>query len=318
MRKLFATIIGLMALIPASAQVVNDKESIEQTLKEAYETDQGLRKDLFKSTTKEEQEEAWIKINKQDSINQSIVLPIIARVMSGEIEDLSAEAYNACFYILQHADIKAQLKYADFVKDGFRAGDISASNYIMFDDRVNIRMNKAQVYGTQSVSINGSKLIPYPIKNQAYRDSVATANGINLEGLALVEGSVLYNPEGITNNDIEDVKQQMLDAYGELKGQYNVIEVSDDEFVIMGILIASSMLSTNSPTETSGSLAKAEIKIDGITVTTSDENGYFAHKVSRDNIPEELTIEYGGAKITRKLNDVKPDEDFTFIYQPVK
>jgi hypothetical protein len=53
------------------------------------------------------------------------------------------------FLVIQHANLPVQLKYLPMIREAVKNGKAIAADVAMLEDRVNIRQNKKQVYGSQ-------------------------------------------------------------------------------------------------------------------------------------------------------------------------
>jgi hypothetical protein len=53
------------------------------------------------------------------------------------------------FLVIQHADLKTQLKYLPMLREAVRKGDAQPSHLAMLEDRVALRQGKKQIYGSQ-------------------------------------------------------------------------------------------------------------------------------------------------------------------------
>jgi len=89
------------------------------------------------------------KMNKQDSINMTIVGNIIDRFGWLSEVQTSGEANGALFLVIQHAPLEAQLKYLPVMKKAVEEKKAKASEYALLVDRTNMFQGKLQVYGSQ-------------------------------------------------------------------------------------------------------------------------------------------------------------------------
>lgn len=132
--------------------IYGQNTSISQTdslLKKVFALDQKYRillDSLAQSGTAPDIE-LFYKIAKQDSLNQSVTFPIVDKIIKGELGGLTDNSYRACYYVIQHSDGTSQLKYAPLIKALFNKKLISNEEYMWVTDRLQVRQNKAQVYG---------------------------------------------------------------------------------------------------------------------------------------------------------------------------
>jgi hypothetical protein len=58
---------------------------------------------------------------------------------------------STLFFVIQHADLKTQLKYFPLLQKSVEAGESRPSNLALMQDRILIRQGKKQIYGSQVV-----------------------------------------------------------------------------------------------------------------------------------------------------------------------
>ena len=106
------------------------------------------------------------KMNTQDSINM---------VMTGNIldvygwlgkEQVSADASEALFLVLQHAELESQLKYLPMMKQAVADKKAKGSSYTLLVDRTKMRQGKFQVYGSQLNYDAKGRLHIFPIADE--------------------------------------------------------------------------------------------------------------------------------------------------------
>ena len=89
------------------------------------------------------------KMNRQDSINMSIVGGIIDKYGWLSAEQISTEANSTLFMVIQHAPVEFQLKYLPVMKKAVDEKKAKASDYALLVDRTNMFQGKLQIYGSQ-------------------------------------------------------------------------------------------------------------------------------------------------------------------------
>ena len=67
-------------------------------------------------------------------------------------DNLSTEAYNAIFLIVDHADVKFQKRNFRTLNDLSKRGHIPPSSMATLQDRILMSRNRKQIYGTQTVA----------------------------------------------------------------------------------------------------------------------------------------------------------------------
>lgn len=91
-----------------------------------------------------------LELNKKsDSINLIEVKKILdTRGWLGK-NVIGAKGNITLFLVIQHSDIKTQLKYLPMIKDAVKKGNANPSNLAMLEDRIALRQGKKQIYGSQ-------------------------------------------------------------------------------------------------------------------------------------------------------------------------
>lgn len=114
-----------------------------------------------------------------DSINQTIVDSLL---QNGWPEGLSDESNNTIWLIIDHGDVDYQERYLPLIEQQVSRGTIKASDYATLSDRVNVRRQRPQRYGTQTgyKQRDGEVFtFVYPIENIAALDSLRLSVGLD-------------------------------------------------------------------------------------------------------------------------------------------
>ena len=185
----FLAVTMCISALTTQAQEFNkttrDKE-LDSTLCEVFVKDQFARIGLRKAI-KENNVDSIIHYNTMmqtaDEENQRIVFNLLDE--TGWPEDLSNDANKAIFLVIDHSDIESQKKYLNLVKLQSENGVISKSYYPTLLDRVLMKENQRQVYGTQThMNMNKEEKVLYvwPVVNAENIDSLR--NTVDLLPLA--------------------------------------------------------------------------------------------------------------------------------------
>ncbi|WP_029904334.1 DUF6624 domain-containing protein [Prevotella sp. 10(H)] len=154
MKKYLLFHILFLSSVISWAQNPSDN-NLEEKLSEMYANDQAVRQDLMELNVQ------WAgkpEFNaKMDSIttvmlridreNQLFVANLLDSV--GWPSGLSFEANMAIFMVIQHSAPEYMSKYADMVEQQYTKGVIIPSLYAIFKDRMLMRADKPQLYGSQ-------------------------------------------------------------------------------------------------------------------------------------------------------------------------
>ena len=246
--KYYILFLILFNVISASivAQNKNALKNVNTILEKAYDDDQNIRDSIIALQKRNdintaEYRNLLIEMNKQDSINQLIVFPILDKygwLGQPKVSDKSCRSY---FYIIQHAQIDKQLKYYQQVMQAYKAKYISSSEYAMFVDRVNVRQNKFQEYATQTQIDQLGNMTLYPV--------------IDINRLDYRRSKIGIEP-----------------IYGELRNLYSILNVcKDDKVLIFRVM---------NQNQTKG-ISDVDVFINDKLVGKSNDKGLFQCKIAK-------------------------------------
>ncbi len=170
-RCLFCTMINMLICQQMFSQDLHtQKQQVISALEQAYDLDQGTRKafNTCVSDSGMKHPDCVLKrqaLVRQDSINQQTVAQVLDRYGWPTEELISEKASKAIFYVIQHAPLAFQLKYAGLVDSAFHRKAIIPLEYAFFVDRLRTRQGMAQLYGTQHEMDNLGNRYLYPVQN---------------------------------------------------------------------------------------------------------------------------------------------------------
>lgn len=179
-------IIVLQFLVPICCfgQTKFECDSLTKLLEKVSADDQKYRQNEWDSTLQKyginskEFIELIKKMNQQDSINMSIVSNIIDKYGWLGKEQISEEASEALFLVIQHAPLSSQLKYLPILKEAVGSKKAKATDYALLVDRTNMYQGKLQIYGSQlNYDANGNLRI-FPIVDEPNLDKRRKAIGL--------------------------------------------------------------------------------------------------------------------------------------------
>ncbi|WP_144062682.1 hypothetical protein [Sphingobacterium paucimobilis] len=164
---LLCSTVLLLGSVMAYSQTKVELENINEKLEKVYTTDQLTRRELNEAQKtygygSKEFNERLNAMNVQDSINRGIALNILDRFGWLDKPLLSDKASKAFFYTIQHADLETQIKYKHFMGEAFRSGQISNHEYAIFQDRLNVRLGKNQLYWQPDCLRQPWEFLPVP------------------------------------------------------------------------------------------------------------------------------------------------------------
>jgi len=84
-----------------------------------------------------------------DSKNLSVVKNILDSKGWFESDIVGSQGVKTLFLVIQHSDLESQLLYLPIVKQAFEKGHINGHELALLTDRIAIKQNKSQIYGSQ-------------------------------------------------------------------------------------------------------------------------------------------------------------------------
>ncbi len=144
------------------------------------------------------QKQLWSKINAQDHANQKRLSELVDQHGWPKQSVVGKSAAMAAFLIVQHAmELDYQLKYLDSIREATRIGDASKENFALLEDRVLLRQDRPQRYGSQVETQGGVSL--RPTEDEANLNVRRAAMGMGpiceyLQHFVKTHGKIIYPP----------------------------------------------------------------------------------------------------------------------------
>lgn len=138
-----------------------------------------------------------------DKENQILVTSILKK---GLPEGLSSQSYKTIWLIVDHADLRFQKKHLPIMEEAVQKELVSVGDFAVLTDRIRMREDKPQKYGTQSytVTVDGQQVIYiWPVKDAEKLNELRNEIGIGdietyIQVLKATAGcDVIYDP-GLT------------------------------------------------------------------------------------------------------------------------
>ena len=114
-----------------------------------------------------------------DNLNRAIVDSLLRK---GWPEGLSEDGSQTLWLVIDHADVDYQERYLPLIEQQVERGTISASNYATLSDRIDVKRQRPQRYGTQTgYTQRGDQIFcyVYPIANTEILDSLRLSIGLD-------------------------------------------------------------------------------------------------------------------------------------------
>ena len=105
----------------------------------------------------------------EDKKNQEQVTKIIDENGWLGISKVGETANNALFLVIQHASVDIQEKFFPLLKESAEKGESDLADMALMDDRIRMHRKKKQLYGSQTISLNGKSYV-WPIEDAANID----------------------------------------------------------------------------------------------------------------------------------------------------
>ncbi len=169
--------------------------------------DQLDRRKLFEIENKYGKESSEAKhqkeiINKKDSINIKIVTAIIDKYGWLGKDLIGATRNSTLFLVIQHSDIKTQQKYLPKLREAVEKGNAESIHLALLEDRVNLRLNKKQIYGSQiGFDKKSNKYYVLPIENPEQVDERRKQVGLGVLSEYVKQWDIIW--------DIEQYKKEL-------------------------------------------------------------------------------------------------------------
>ena len=197
-----------LAFCTFAAASAKDYEAI---LQKVAESDQQVRRELIsaqKSGNMELLVDAAKRMERCDKQNQKIVFKILDK--RGVPENLSNEAFNSIWLVVQHSDTEHIEKYLPILRQAADRGGISQIELTTMEDRLRVYKRTAQIYGSQTID-TGNTIYFYPIAEPENLDSRRAEIGMSpiaeyIEILKEVTGkNVIFDPT-ITFEKLDELR----------------------------------------------------------------------------------------------------------------
>ena len=219
MKRLIPILLACLALgctNPKSTQ--NTTAQTDSLLCELHERDQQIRHKLLsvqQAYIAEQQAELIdsivMLVAEQDCVDSLNRVAVDSLLQNGWPEGLSEQSNRTIWLIIDHADVDYQERYLPLIEQQAVRGTISPSDYATLLDRVNVRRQRPQRFGTQTGYKQRDDEVftfVYPIEDVDALDSLRLSVGLDSMHLYLRQVSETLGTEvkidsGLTWEEIE-------------------------------------------------------------------------------------------------------------------
>lgn len=146
----------------------------------------------------------WKMILQKDSVNQKEVIEILKKY--GWLSEfvVGEKGADALFLVIQHADIKIQEIYLPMLRKAVQNGDAKPSDLALLEDRVLMRQNKKQLYGSQIRKDKKGNWIIHPIEDAANVDKRRAEMGLGPIAIYVSRFGLKWNLEEHVKLNVSD------------------------------------------------------------------------------------------------------------------
>ena len=218
-------IVGLILLICTAC---NNSKSTDELLAKVWESDQSIRQqmvELTKAVTTENRTDlidSLISTSEQveriDAENMAIVDSLL---LNGLPQGLSAQSYKTIWIVIDHSTLEKQVQYLPLIEKMATAGLIAPDEYAILFDRVAMKQNRPQRYGSQSVQFgrpDAMQLYIWPDENPAQLDSLRSEVGMSpiaeyLKTLTKTTGIEAKFDPAMTVEELNKIRERERESY---------------------------------------------------------------------------------------------------------
>ena len=215
--KKFLSILGVLFVACGTTKTT------DKILSEVWEKDQAIRVQMLKLNTavivegRTELVDSLVAVSEEveriDDENLAIVEDVLQQ---GLPVGLSADSYNTIWIVIDHASTEKQEQYLPIVEQMSAEGLIPIDKHAILLDRVAMRRNRPQRYGSQVLQFGVSgdlKSYVWPVENPMVLDSLRSSVGMGPIADYVNQITETTGIEAIYNPDITvDEINQMRDA----------------------------------------------------------------------------------------------------------
>lgn len=182
MRSLFSSIALLLV-------ACGTPQSTDRILADVWQRDQAIRHQMIELTRavtvegRMELVDSLLATNEAvDRIDAENMVAVESLLAEGLPEGLSADSYKTIWIVIDHASQEKQEQYLPLVEQMAAAEMVGQDEYATLFDRVAMKQNRPQRYGTQSVQFGAPEamqLYLWPVECPAELDSLRASVGLS-------------------------------------------------------------------------------------------------------------------------------------------
>ena len=181
--KVFYSILTMLLLTAC-----NSSNSTDKLLTEVLYKDQYVRLQMqeltkaFNNDGNAELIDSLIVLSENiERIDKENIAVIDSLLQQGLPKGLSEESYKTIWIVIDHASLEKQVQYLSIIEKMSSEGLIEVDNYAILFDRIAMKQNRPQRYGSQSVQFGtpgNMHLYIWPVENAESLDSLRETVGM--------------------------------------------------------------------------------------------------------------------------------------------
>jgi hypothetical protein len=181
--KLFYSILTMLLLTACNSSNSTDKLLTEVLYKDQYVRlqMQELTKAVNNDGNAELIDSLIVLSENIERIDKENIAVIDSLLQQGLPKGLSEESYKTIWIVIDHASLEKQVQHLSIIEKMSSEGLIDVDNYAILFDRIAMKQNRPQRYGSQSVQFGtpgNMHLYIWPVENAESLDSLRETVGM--------------------------------------------------------------------------------------------------------------------------------------------
>lgn len=181
--KVFYSILTMLLLTACNSSNSTDKLLTEVLYKDQYVRlqMQELTKAVNNDGNAELIDSLIVLSENIERIDKENIAVIDSLLQQGLPKGLSEESYKTIWIVIDHASLEKQVQYLSIIEKMSSEGLIDVDNYAILFDRIAMKQNRPQRYGSQSVQFGtpgNMHLYIWPVENAESLDSLRETVGM--------------------------------------------------------------------------------------------------------------------------------------------
>jgi hypothetical protein len=178
----------------SAAGGISTLATFKAELEAMFDSDQKVREGNKIGMDQKAMRAMWEKMQIIDPANQLRLDEIVKKHGWPEAKDVGTKAVIGAFIVVQHSPREMMKRYAQMVQKAMERGDLSKDSFARFDDRLRMKYDQSQRYGTQvNTDANGIRTL-WQIEDEANVDKRRAEVGLEPLAEYAKRNSIPYIP----------------------------------------------------------------------------------------------------------------------------